>query len=487
MKIKCLILTALLLAVSSIGFAQSKIKTTEVPPDQVVKNLYAAQKNPKTAPFFQNKNRALLDRYFDALFIGNAIWKDAVAVAQGKATAINFDPLFSSQAQTTAFTISKDVYVTDNAWVSVKFKNAGKAEEVHFDMQTQDSKNWKIRNIYYSDREDLDTLLRYSQDAEFRAEYDKETFFKGDFLVGTVKCRFTQIDPLKYRVKCADQNDYQVYTVGNDSLFNSIEINGKFVKQGEFIFREDSDEIIFRDASGKTVKVTRIKANDSPVVPGPAAAIEKNHTGIGDLEIGAAESLILQFDEQSNAYAAYCLTNKSAVGRAILAKCKNRQKCEFTGTVESGKCKTPEALNPPVSSRRITEIASVKFVPTNPVTAKKGTIEYLAQTIAAAFESGTMSSLDAGKPYLKTVEIVIEDSLSDDKSSKTYKTLKAVEQAFRGNDNEGNYFSHQFQSCAKGVCSFEGGLLHNTLFLHKITYTVVKGRSYIKAIHFIAG
>lgn len=488
-KIKYLLLTAILLAISSTGFAQSKTK--EIAPETVIKNLYAAHKNAKTSPFFQNKNRALLDRYFNAFFIGDNLWADAVAAGQGKSSAINFDPMFSSQnPQTTAFTISRDKTLgdADNVWVDVTFKNAGKAEEARFEMRRDDDKNWKIINIYYSDRPDLSTILRYSQEAEFRAEEDKDTFFKGDYLIGAVKCTFLPIDPLVFRAKCADRKDYQKYFVRSDGIIANLdETEEKRAKPSEFIVDEDSGEITFKDTSGKTVKVTRIESNKSSFMSGSGVSLTANFTGSGELEIGEGESLITQSDEAAADYAAYCFTNKSVVGRQILAKCKNRQRCEFTGTVETGECKTPDYLKPPVSSRRITAIASVKFVATNPVTAKKGTIEHLAQTLAAAFESGTMSSLDAEKPYLKTVKLVFEDSLSDGKTSTTYKTLQAAEQAFRGKNETGNFASHQFQNCANGVCSFEGGVVHNTLFLHKITYTVVKGRPYIKAIHFITG
>ena len=49
MKIKCLILTALLMTVASVGFAQSKAKV--VAPNVIVKNLYASQKV-GLGPFF---------------------------------------------------------------------------------------------------------------------------------------------------------------------------------------------------------------------------------------------------------------------------------------------------------------------------------------------------------------------------------------------------------------------------------------------------
>ena len=93
MKIKRLILTALLLAVaSSIGFAQTK--TGAVAPDAVVRNLYAAQKNPKTSPFFQAKKRALVDKYFTKA-LADLLWKD-VAGADGVGN-LDFDPLYNAQ------------------------------------------------------------------------------------------------------------------------------------------------------------------------------------------------------------------------------------------------------------------------------------------------------------------------------------------------------------------------------------------------------
>ena len=244
--------------------------------------------------------------------------------------------------------------------------------------------------------------------------------------------------------------------------------------------KSDYSEITFIE-NGKNVGIVSLTAvlqttPDARHFPG------KTLTGTGNLEIGASESLISQFDDAATGYAAYCFSNKSAVGRAILTKCIKGQPCEFTGTVETGQCKTPSYLNQPSSSYRVVDVASVRFVPTNPITAKKGTIEYLVQTLAAAFESGRMGTLDAERPYLDTVQIIIEDSLSDDKSTKTYKTLKAVDNAL-GEQRA----SHRFERCAKGVCSFEGGVLHNTLFLHKITYTIANGRPYIKAIYFIAG
>lgn len=232
-------------------------------PEMFIRRLYVAQKIPRIAPFFQTENRRAVNWYFDAL--ADRIWKDA---AKGKAGAINFNPLYSSQnPQTAAFTISRNEKLgdADNAWVNVKFKNAGRDEEVIYEMRRADKvKTWKIVNIHYSDREDLATLLSYSQDAEFRDQHDHmnapNIIFNGEFLVGAVKCAFTPLGRLRYRFKCADRADYQVYLIEEDYSVNSIEINGEQVKRGRFVlFEHDNDKFLFIDSSGKEVKFSRVQ------------------------------------------------------------------------------------------------------------------------------------------------------------------------------------------------------------------------------------
>jgi hypothetical protein len=54
----------------------------------------------------------------------------------------------------------------------------------------------------------------------------------------------------------------------------------------------------------------------------------------GRLEVGKAESTIIYLGSETGDLAAFCFTNKSAVGRAILSKCKTGKQCEFTGQVD---------------------------------------------------------------------------------------------------------------------------------------------------------
>ena len=152
MKIKIVLPTAILLAFSSIGFAQSKTKA--VAPNVIVKNLYAAQKA-GSGPFFQTKSRALVDKYF-AKNLADLIWKDAVA-AKGEVGAIDFDPLYGSQdPQITDFTIMETGWggdskygPDDEAVVQVTFKDSGKERMVSFQFKQGKDKNWKIYDVHY--------------------------------------------------------------------------------------------------------------------------------------------------------------------------------------------------------------------------------------------------------------------------------------------------------------------------------------------------
>jgi hypothetical protein len=154
MKIKIVLLMALYLAFSSIGFAQSTAKA--ITPDVIVKRLYATQKA-GSGPFFQTKNRAVIDKYFRK-DLADLIWKDAVA-ANGEVGAIEFDPLYGSQdPQITDFTIMKTGWggdskfgPADEAVVQVTFKDSGKERMVSFQFKQGKDRKWKIYDIHYRD------------------------------------------------------------------------------------------------------------------------------------------------------------------------------------------------------------------------------------------------------------------------------------------------------------------------------------------------
>lgn len=252
MKIKNLLFIALILATAvSIGYAQSKTK--KITPDQVVKNLYAAQKKDATNPFIQTKNRALVDKYFIKEF-GDIIWKVAASD-----TGWNADPLYNAQdTEITDFVVGR---ADENNMVKVKFKNFGKEEEITFSLikENDASKVWKIESIVYSDAEDLASMLEYSMmtEAELK-EADKLNKLDGDYMVGGVKCNITSTrNGFWARVKCDDRENFQI--VDTETLtFGTFNPNEKG-RKGKFISPEYGVITKFVDASGKEFTVSRIK------------------------------------------------------------------------------------------------------------------------------------------------------------------------------------------------------------------------------------
>ena len=66
----------------------------------------------------------------------------------------------------------------------------------------------------------------------------------------------------------------------------------------------------------------------------------------GKLIVGKLDSAIIYFGSESGDMAAFCFRNKSAVGRAVLSKCRDGQQCKFTGKLlgEASLCNTAYKL-----------------------------------------------------------------------------------------------------------------------------------------------
>jgi hypothetical protein len=298
MKTKITLLVLCLLTFVSMVAAQKKKAVAEVTPDQVVKNLYAARKSPKTDPFFQNKSRALLDKYFTKNF-ADVIWKDATTQGDGVG-ALNFDPLFYAQdSDITNFVIGK---ADGSDVVKVKFKNFGKAEEIKFFLAKENtaSKVWKIDTIMYSDAEDLGSLIEYAMMSEDEMKAaESENKLNGDYMVGTVKCNITSnISGYWARVKCDDQENFQVIDT-ETMTFGTFNPNEKG-RKGQFISPEYGVIEKFVDASGKEFKVTKLE--DQPKVCG--LNLEITETNIKGLPIQNATATAINLETNATLKAA---------------------------------------------------------------------------------------------------------------------------------------------------------------------------------------
>jgi len=127
---------------------------------------------------------------------------------------------------------------------------------------------------------------------------------------------------------------------------------------------------------------------------------------------------------------------------------------------------------------------------------KKQKVEELVKAVAASFEAKTLRSLDADHPYVGKVRVVIEHSLADDNDKgrfviRRFTSLARFEAWLKSREIEElpGRESRPLTRCAKGVCTynFDGGILHNHLYLKKITYGVRNGCPYLKTIYLLDG
>lgn len=124
--------------------------------------------------------------------------------------------------------------------------------------------------------------------------------------------------------------------------------------------------------------------------------------------------------------------------------------------------------------------------------------EELAQTVSEAYKAKTLADLDAKQLAGPTVTLVIEHSLMEGKNgnglivTRRFKNFAAIDKWLKSKEREEGAPFRQTKPllrCAKGRCSynFDGGILHNNLYLHDIYYSSRNGRLYLIKIHLLDG
>lgn len=283
-------------------------------PDHVVKNLYAAQKSGRNAPFYQTANRAAVDLFFTKDF-ADLIWQDALE-ADGVGV-LGADPLYNAQdTEITMFKIGKPKYGNEAAathkmaTVEVSFRNFRKPETIRFIFAQNDAQAWKISDIRYQNGD----LLKGMYTAAQADRASEPARFKGDLRVGAAT------------------------TNANRSATTNAAANSAVVKVRN-----------------------QATANINSSAPAASAANAESYKTAGELQTGKNESVILYLGAESGDYAAFCFANDSTVGRAVAAACKNGEQCEFNGEVDfAADCKVP-GLEATLSAHgKITKIKSVK-------------------------------------------------------------------------------------------------------------------------------
>jgi hypothetical protein len=152
----------LFVLITSATFAQAK--PVALGPDALVEKLYKVNET-DDSPFFQAKNRAIVDRFF-MKDLADLIWKDAVT-AKGDLGALDYNPLYGSQdPQITEFKIvptglAADAKISPGQKVIVRttFRDSGKKASASFVFDQDSAGVWKISNITYPDGPSLRKTL----------------------------------------------------------------------------------------------------------------------------------------------------------------------------------------------------------------------------------------------------------------------------------------------------------------------------------------
>lgn len=233
------------------AYAAAESQTTT--PEALVSDLYK-QHDAKKSPFFQTKNRALLDKYFTKT-LADLIWKDATT-SKNEVGAIDGDPLYNAQdMEIKNFSVGKADVKGDAANLPVTFTNFGEKKTINFSLKRA-SGAWKIDNILYGDGDSLMKWLKdtYSRDPNSGTVTPGE--FEGKFQVGDTSC---VVKPVKmaFEVRWAKGSGAEMFFSKNGYTFESSPDKGE---PNRFEFDNDGYGTgIFYRADGKEFPVKKIK------------------------------------------------------------------------------------------------------------------------------------------------------------------------------------------------------------------------------------
>lgn len=229
------------------GSAEAQTDT----PELLVANLYK-QHDAKKSPFFQTKNRALVDKYFTKA-TADLIWKDAVG-SKGEIGAIDFDPLYDGQDfEIKNFAVGKSDTKGETATVPANFTNYGEKRTVTFALKRV-ADNWKIDDIKYLEGNSLLKILK----AHFASTPDKEVSsggeFEGKYQVGDTSCT---VKPVKmaFEIKWAKGTGTEMFFSAEANTFESEASKGE---TNRFVFDDENyNSGTFYRGDGKTFAVKR--------------------------------------------------------------------------------------------------------------------------------------------------------------------------------------------------------------------------------------
>ena len=235
---------------------EEKSAQSATAPDALVKDLYK-QHDAQKSPFFQTKNRALVDKYFDKN-LAEMIWKDAKE-SNGEVGALGADPLYNAQdTDIKNFAVGQPKITGDKAEVVVTFDNYKQKEKFTFKL-VQQNNDWKISDIDYGGEYTLVGLFKENSQA-MNDSNNASGEFEGMFQIGDTTCT---VKPVKmaFEVRWAKGS-------GVEMFFSEGEANDKFIfasdpktgKANVFSFDDENYNTgTFYRGDGKEFPIKRVK------------------------------------------------------------------------------------------------------------------------------------------------------------------------------------------------------------------------------------
>lgn len=228
-------------------------------PEALVADLYK-QHDAKKSPFFQDKNRALVDKYFKKA-TADLIWKDATRPDTDEIGVLGADPLYDAQdVEIKKFAVGKAEIKDKSSVVPVTFENFGKKYKIVFALALANNV-WKIEDIKYPENNyTLVQMYKEYSSATNNSESSPSGEFAGKYQVGETTCAVKPI-------KTAFEIKWEKGT-GTEIFFSQGRASDKYIfasdppqgKANVFSFDDENYNTgTFYRADGREFPVKRVK------------------------------------------------------------------------------------------------------------------------------------------------------------------------------------------------------------------------------------
>ncbi|KXJ98601.1 MAG: hypothetical protein UZ17_ACD001002671 [Acidobacteria bacterium OLB17] len=234
------------------GTPMAGVGKVDIPaPETVIQALYKAHDAQKS-PFFQSKDRALVDKFFSKP-LADLIWKDATTHTSDVG-AIDGDPLYDGQdLEIKDLKIGKGDIDGKKATVTVSFTNFGEPKSIKFEMSAG-PESWKIDNIVYGQS---GSLMGWLKETYASKPDTAESGFAGKYQVGTTSCTVKKVGA-NYEVRWAKGSGVEIFKPTLDALAFNADTKDGGVNSFSFDDETFSSGTFYR-ADGKSFSVTRAK------------------------------------------------------------------------------------------------------------------------------------------------------------------------------------------------------------------------------------